>query len=114
MALYLQNVPQYVIALLAVWKLGGIVVAVNPMLTPGEVAKLLADSTPEVLLTLDELHFLNPVFDETFHNCLEPASVLAIHDVVGGTAPARVRQGLAAAKRKIESLREEVNLHAHA
>jgi long-chain acyl-CoA synthetase len=56
LALYLQNVPQYVIALLAAWKLGGIVVAINPMLTPGEMAKLLADSTPVVLLALDELH----------------------------------------------------------
>ncbi|MGA9492734.1 MAG: AMP-binding protein [Mycobacterium sp.] len=56
LALYLQNVPQYVIALLAVWKLGGIAVAVNPMLTSREVAKLLADCTPKVLLTLDELH----------------------------------------------------------
>ena len=56
LALYLQNVPQYVVALLAVWKLGGIAVAVNPMLTPREVAKLLADCTPKVLLTLDELH----------------------------------------------------------
>ncbi|MGV0793237.1 AMP-binding protein [Mycolicibacterium sp. XJ1819] len=55
-ALYLQNVPQYVLALFATWKLGGIAVAVNPMLTPREVAKLLADSTPTVLVTLDELH----------------------------------------------------------
>jgi long-chain acyl-CoA synthetase len=56
MALYLQNVPQYVIALLAAWKLGAIAVAINPMLTPREVAKLLEDSTPSVLLALDELH----------------------------------------------------------
>ena len=56
MALYLQNVPQYVIALLAAWKLGGIAVAINPMLTPREVAKLLEDSTPSVLVALDELH----------------------------------------------------------
>jgi long-chain acyl-CoA synthetase len=55
-ALYLQNVPQYVLALLAAWKLGGAVVAINPMLTPREVAKLLADSTPTVLFALDELH----------------------------------------------------------
>jgi long-chain acyl-CoA synthetase len=55
-ALYLQNVPQYVLALLAAWKLGGVVVAINPMLTPREVAKLLADSTPTVLVALDELH----------------------------------------------------------
>ena len=65
-------------------------------------------------LTLDELQTLSPAFDGGFYDCLKPASVLAIHDVVGGTAPARVRQGIAAAKEKVESLREEVNLHAHA
>ncbi|QNJ95847.1 AMP-binding protein [Mycolicibacterium fluoranthenivorans] len=54
-ALYLQNMPQYVIALLATWKAGGIAVAINPMLTPAEVAKLLADSTPRVVIALDEL-----------------------------------------------------------
>ena len=31
-ALFLQNVPQFVIALLATWKLGAIAVPVNPML----------------------------------------------------------------------------------
>ena len=67
-ALYLQNVPQYVIALLAVWKLGGMVVAINPMLPPGEVAKLLADSTPQVLLALDELH--SDALAEVFTNAL--------------------------------------------
>jgi argininosuccinate lyase len=65
-------------------------------------------------LTLDELRVLNPVFDESFRDCLKPASVLAIHDVVGGTARARVRQGIVAARKKIEFLREEVNFHAHA
>lgn len=55
LALYLQNVPQYVLALIAAWKLGGITVAINPMLTPTEVAKLLADSTPTIMITLDEL-----------------------------------------------------------
>ena len=55
-ALYLQNVPHYVIALLAAWKLGGVAVAINPMLTPPEVAKLLSDSAPTVLVTLAELH----------------------------------------------------------
>jgi argininosuccinate lyase len=81
----------------------------------GKAVKLCLEKGCELQdLTLDELRALNPVFDETFHNCLEPASVLAIHDVVGGTAPARVRQGLVSARKKIESLREEVNLHAHA
>jgi argininosuccinate lyase len=65
-------------------------------------------------LTLDDLRPLSPIFDRDFHECLKLASVLAIHDVVGGTAPARVRQGIVAARRKIEALREEVNFHAHA
>jgi argininosuccinate lyase len=65
-------------------------------------------------LTLDELRELNPAFDESFHDCLKLPSVLAIHNVVGGTAPARVRQGIAAARKKVETLRDEVNLHAHA
>jgi argininosuccinate lyase len=65
-------------------------------------------------LTLDELRALNPAFGQDFYECLKPASVLAIHDVVGGTAPSRVRQAVAAAKEKIQSLREEVKIHAHA
>lgn len=55
-ALYMQNMPQYVITLLAVWKLGAAVVPVNPMLTPTEVVKLLGDACPRALVLLDELH----------------------------------------------------------
>ena len=81
----------------------------------GKAVKLCLEKNCELQdLTLDELRALNPVFDESFRDCLKPASVLAIHDVVGGTAPARVRQGIVAARKKIESLREEVNFHAHA
>lgn len=81
----------------------------------GKAVKLCLEKHCELQdLTLDELRALNPVFDENFRDCLKPASVLAIHDVVGGTAPARVRQGVAAARKKIEALREEVNVHANA
>jgi len=81
----------------------------------GKAVKLCVEKHCELQdLTLDELRVVNPVFDESFHDCLKPASVLAIHDVVGGTAPARVRQGIVAARKKIEDLREEVNIHAHA
>jgi long-chain acyl-CoA synthetase len=52
-ALYMQNMPQYVVSLLAIWKLGGIAMPVNPMLTPGEVVKLFDDATPEALIALD-------------------------------------------------------------
>jgi argininosuccinate lyase len=81
----------------------------------GKAVKLCLEKHCELQdLTLEELRVLNPAFDESFQECLKPASVLAIHDVVGGTAPARVRQGIVAARKKIEALREEVNLHAHA
>jgi argininosuccinate lyase len=81
----------------------------------GKAVKLCLEKKCELQdLKLDELQTLHPAFDQSFYDCLKPAAVLAIHDVIGGTAPARVRQGIAAAKKKIESLREEVHSHAHA
>jgi long-chain acyl-CoA synthetase len=56
LALYMQNVPQYLIALIAAWKLGGIAVAINPMLIPREIGKLIADSKPVALLALSDLY----------------------------------------------------------
>ncbi|MDT5312693.1 MAG: long-chain acyl-CoA synthetase [Mycobacterium sp.] len=56
LALYTQSIPQYVIALIAAWKVGGIAVAINPMLTPREIEKLIADSTPTAFLSLSELY----------------------------------------------------------
>ncbi len=81
----------------------------------GKAVKLCLEKHCELQdLTLDELRALNPIFDESFRDCLKPAAVLAIHDVAGGTAPPRVRQGIGAARKKIEALRKEVNFHAHA
>jgi argininosuccinate lyase len=81
----------------------------------GKAVKLCLEKNCELQdLTLEELRAMHPAFDEGFYDDLKPAAVLAIHDVIGGTAPGRVRQGMAAAKKKIESLREEVKIHAHA
>jgi argininosuccinate lyase len=63
-------------------------------------------------LPLDDLRALSPAFGEDFYESLTLASVLAIHDVPGGTAPSRVRQAIAIVRKKIESLREEVHAHA--
>ena len=46
MALYLQNVPQFVIGLLATWKAGGIVVPVNPMNRAGSWTPSCATPAP--------------------------------------------------------------------
>jgi len=67
-------------------------------------------------LPLESLRALDPAFGEDFYEALKTASVLAIHDAAGGTAPARVRQALAAVKQRIDSLlnasREGVHEHA--
>jgi long-chain acyl-CoA synthetase len=55
-ALYLQNVPQFVIAMVGAWKAGCAVVSINPMNRRREVTELLKDSGARVLVTLEELH----------------------------------------------------------
>lgn len=49
-AIYLQNVPQFVIALVAAWKIGATAVPVNPMNRARELRVLLADSGARVLV----------------------------------------------------------------
>jgi len=63
-------------------------------------------------LSLEQLRSLNPVFDKDFYACLQLDSVLAIHDVIGGTAPGRVRQAISDAKQKVEAIREEIHVPA--
>jgi len=63
-------------------------------------------------LSLEDLRRLNPLFNRDFYDCLKLQSVLAIHDVLGGTAPTRVRQAIAAARQKIGSMGEDVHAHA--
>ncbi len=79
----------------------------------GKAVKLCLEKNSQLQdLTLEELQGLHPAFDRSFYDCLKPASVLAIHDVEVGTAPARVRQAIAITKEKIEALREEVHADA--
>ncbi len=79
----------------------------------GKAVKLCVERNCELEeLTLEELRALNAAFDESFKDCLKPASVLAMHDVAGGTAPARVQKAIAAARKKIDALRGEVHAHA--
>jgi len=79
----------------------------------GKAVQLALDQGCELRdLSLEELQKLNPAFDQSFYSCLTLDAVLAIHDVPGGTAPARVRQALAEAKKKVEAMREETHAHA--
>ena len=63
-------------------------------------------------LSLDDLRAVNPGFDQEFYKCLTLDAVLAVHDVPGGTAPARVRQAMAEARQRVDSIVEETHAHA--
>jgi len=54
-ALYLQNVPQFVLALVGTWKAGGVAVSINPMNRQRELELLLTDSGASVLVCLEGL-----------------------------------------------------------
>jgi long-chain acyl-CoA synthetase len=54
-ALFLQNVPQVLIAVLAAWKCGAAIVPCNPMLRERELAKVLTDSGSCLLVCQDDL-----------------------------------------------------------
>jgi len=55
-AVYLQNVPQFLLAMLATWKAGAVMVSINPMLKQRELTYLLEDSRASVLVTLEALY----------------------------------------------------------
>lgn len=55
-ALYLQNVPSFVIGLVGTWKAGGIAVSINPMNRARELELLLRDSGAVVLVCLRSLY----------------------------------------------------------
>jgi argininosuccinate lyase len=63
-------------------------------------------------LSLEQLQAIDSHFDRDFYDFVTLDNVLAIHDVPGGTAPARVREAITAARKKVGALREEAHAHA--
>jgi argininosuccinate lyase len=63
-------------------------------------------------LPLEQLQQVSPAFDVDVYKHLTLDSVLALHDVYGGTAPHRVQQAIREARRKLESTREGIHAHA--
>jgi long-chain acyl-CoA synthetase len=55
-AMYLQNVPQVLLTVLAAWKCGAVVVPCNPMLRERELRKILVDSGSRVLVCQNDLY----------------------------------------------------------
>ncbi|MDR1968588.1 MAG: AMP-binding protein, partial [Burkholderiaceae bacterium] len=55
-ALYMQNIPQYLICLVGAWKAGAFGVSINPMNRERELRLLLTDSGASVLVSQRDLH----------------------------------------------------------
>jgi long-chain acyl-CoA synthetase len=55
-AMYLQNIPQVMITVLAAWKCGAVVVPCNPMLRDKELAKILRASGCRILVCQEDLY----------------------------------------------------------
>jgi long-chain acyl-CoA synthetase len=55
-AVYLQNDPQWLVAMLAAWKAGAVPAAINPMQRHKELTHHLVDSGATVLVCLDQLY----------------------------------------------------------
>ncbi|MGC2694325.1 MAG: argininosuccinate lyase [Candidatus Angelobacter sp.] len=63
-------------------------------------------------LSLDELREFSSAFDADIYDELTVESVLACHDVMGGTAPHRVEQALKCAREKLATIQEAHGTHA--
>jgi len=78
----------------------------------GKAVQMCIDTCCELKdLSLDQLRTINSAFDEDFYPSITLGAVLSIHDVLGGTAPERVAQAIAAARLRTEAMEE---VHAHA
>src|SRR3954451_14252028 len=53
---YMQNVPQFLVAMVAAWKAGAIMVSVNPMYKARELEEILKDSGARALVALEGLY----------------------------------------------------------
>ena len=79
----------------------------------GKAVRLALDKRCELQdLGLDELQKIDHHFAADFYDFVKLDNVLAIHDVAGGTAPARVREAIASARKRLAAAPEEAHAHA--
>ena len=79
----------------------------------GKAVRLALDKQCELQdLAPEQLRDIDSHFGNDFYDFVKLENILAIHDVPGGTAPARVREALAAARKKLGSVHEEAHAHA--
>jgi argininosuccinate lyase len=70
----------------------------------GQAVRLALDKGCELDgLSLEELRQLSPAFDQDFYSSITLQATIDCHDVIGGTACARVREALSAARTRLAS-----------
>ena len=87
--------PQFVIAMVATWKAGGVMVSINPMSRMRELSYLLKDSGARVLVCLEALYdevARDVVPDTDVRLCSPPASWTSRPATTSGSSPASSRQ----------------------
>ena len=83
--LLMQNMPQYMLSLLAIWKLGAIAVPINPMLLASDVRFILNDSGASALIGLDSL--VAPILSDNDPTSLVPLIITTTADEYSGNWP---------------------------
>jgi argininosuccinate lyase len=79
----------------------------------GKAVRLALDKSCDLQdLSLSDLQAIDPHFHSDFFDFVKLDNVLAIHHVPGGTAPARVREAIAAARKRLTPTCEEAHAHA--
>lgn len=58
LAVYMQNIPQFVVAVVACWKIGGIFVPINPMNRADELSHIYADAQLKAIIMEPDLYLL--------------------------------------------------------
>src|SRR6185437_1918802 len=79
----------------------------------GKAVRLALDKQCELeQLALQELQNIDNHFAADFYDFAKLENVLAIHEVSGGTAPARVKEAIAATRKRLGAVTEEAHAHA--
>ncbi len=110
-AIYMQNVPQFVLGVLATWKAGGVVVPVNPMNKGRELTYALEDSGACVLVTLESLYV--DVARDVVAACPGVRTVITTSelDYLGDERPAMLAGSVKAAQDATLDLVDLIALH---
>lgn len=84
--LHMPNIPQYIIALIAISKMGAIGSGLSPLLAPPELAHQIDDASMKAVISLSDLSPVIANMDDT-PNCLSLLVTTGAGDMLGAPAP---------------------------